>query len=149
MGLGQRVPVAVLASGSGTNLQALIDAAAHPEFPAELCVVLSNRPQAYALERAGAAGIPTEVVRVKDYADREAYDAEVVRRLQAHGAEWVALAGYMRLVSPGFLSAFPNRVMNIHPSLLPAFTGLHAQEQTLDYGVRVAGCTVHLSLIHI
>jgi len=144
VGLAAPVRVAVLASGSGTNLQALLDAAAESDFPAAIAVVLSNRPKAYALERARQAGIPVEVVRVRDFEDRQAYDAEVVRRLQSHGVEWVALAGYMRLVTEVFLDAFPNRVLNIHPSLLPSFTGLHAQEQTLDYGVRVGGCTVHL-----
>ena len=144
MGIGAPVRVAVLASGSGTNLQALLDAASAADFPAEIAVVLSNRPKAYALERAQQAGIPVEVVRVRDFEDRQSYDAEVVRRLKQHRVEWVALAGYMRLVTDVFLNAFPNRVLNIHPSLLPAFTGLHAQEQTLEYGVRVGGCTVHL-----
>ncbi len=139
-----RVPVGVLASGGGTNLQALMDACAASDFPARIAVVLSNRPRCGALERARAAGIPTEVVSRRDHPDRAAFDREAVARLQAHGVQWVALAGYMRLVTRDFLDAFPQRVLNIHPALLPAFPGLHAQRQAVAYGVRVSGCTVHL-----
>jgi phosphoribosylglycinamide formyltransferase-1 len=142
--MGEPARVAVLASGSGTNLQALIDACASPVFPAEIAVVLSNRPKAFALERARAAGIATEVVLRRDHRERSAWDAEAVRRLRGHGIDWVCLAGFMRIVTPEFLDAFPHRVLNIHPSLLPAFRGLNAQEQALAAGVRIAGCTVHL-----
>lgn len=142
--MSARVRVGVLASGSGTNLQALIDACAHPAYPAEIAVVLSNRPTARALDRARAAGIPAELVLAREFADREAYDAALVARLHAHGVVWVALAGWMRLVTPTFLTGFPGRVLNIHPALLPAFPGLHAQEQAWRAGVRVTGCTVHL-----
>jgi phosphoribosylglycinamide formyltransferase 1 len=134
--------VAVLASGSGTNLQALLDAAGDPAYPARIAVVLSDRADAYALERARLAGVPA--VHLPRQRDREAYDQRCVEILREHGAEWVCLAGYMRIVTSGFLAAFPWRVMNIHPSLLPAFPGLHAQEQAIRAGVRVAGCTVHL-----
>ncbi len=137
------MPVAVLASGGGTNLQALIDACGNPAFPAEIAVVLSNRPKSGAIERARRAGLPVEIVLRRDFPERADFDAETVRRLQRYGVKWVVLAGYMRLVTPVFLRAFPQRVLNIHPSLLPAFPGLRAQQQALDYGVRVAGCTVH------
>jgi phosphoribosylglycinamide formyltransferase-1 len=141
--MSERVPVGVLASGRGSNLQALIDASRDPSYPARLSVVLSNRPNAGALGRARAAGIPAECLLKRDFADREAYDAALVERLQAHAVEWVALAGYMRLVTPSFLAAFPGRVLNIHPSLLPAFPGLHCHEQAIARGVRFSGCTVH------
>jgi phosphoribosylglycinamide formyltransferase 1 len=135
----------VLASGSGTNLQALIDAVqADDAHPAQLAVVLSDRADAHALERARAAGIPALHVPRKGLPDRAAYDARVVEVLREHTVEWVALAGYLRLVTPTFLQAFPWRVLNIHPALLPAFPGLHAQAQALAAGVRISGCTVHL-----
>lgn len=139
-----RVPVGVLASGSGTNLQALLDACADPSFPAAVVVVGSDRPAAFALERARAAGVPTFAVLRRDHPDREAFDRAMAGRLRDHGVEWVCLAGYMRLATPAFLDRFPGRVLNIHPSLLPAFPGLHAQQQAFDHGVKVAGCTVHL-----
>ena len=139
-----RVPVAVLASGSGSNLQALLDACAAPDFPARVALVLSNRAEAFALERARRAGVPAlHLPRRKDL-PREAHDQAMVAAMQAHGVRWVCLAGYMLLVTPVLLEAFPGRVLNIHPALLPAFKGLHAQEQALAQGVRVAGATVHL-----
>lgn len=136
--------VGVLISGSGTNLQALLDACREPGFPAEIAVVASNRPKAFGLERARAAGVPAEFLGSRRYDSREAYDAALVQVLQEHGVQWVCLAGFMRLVTPGFLVAFPWRVLNIHPALLPAFPGLHAQEQAIESGVCIAGCTVHL-----
>jgi len=136
--------VGVLISGSGTNLQALLDACAEPEFPAEIGVVISNRPKAYGLERARAAGVPTAFLGHRRFDGREAYDAALVEVLCEHEVEWVCLAGFMRLVTPVFLGAFPWRVLNIHPALLPAFPGQHAQEQALRAGVAIAGCTVHL-----
>jgi phosphoribosylglycinamide formyltransferase 1 len=142
--MSDRVRVGVLVSGGGTNLAALLAASEAPNYPAQVAVVLSNRPRAFGLQRARQARVPTEVVLKRDHADRESYDAEVARRLAAHGVEWVALAGFMRLVSPVLLDAFPQRVLNIHPSLLPAFPGLHAQQQALDYGATVSGATVHL-----
>ena len=135
--------IAVLASGSGSNLQAIIDEIKSGFLPVELALVLSDKPQAYALQRAEAAGVPTKVLLPADFASREDYDAELVRLLKASGAEAVALAGYMRLVTPVFLQAFPHRVLNIHPALLPSFPGLHGQRQAFEYGVKVAGCTVH------
>lgn len=138
-----RVAVGVLASGSGTNLQALLDACANPSFPARIAVVLSNRKDARALNRARAAGVPALFLPKRRQTSRAAYDASLVAALRDHGVLWVCLAGYMRLVSPTFLSAFPDRVLNIHPALLPAFPRLHAQQQALDHGVRIAGATVH------
>lgn len=139
----ERLKIAVLASGSGSNLQAIIDEIKSGFLPVELALVLSDKPQAYALQRAKAAGVPTKVLLPADFASREDYDAELVRLLKASGAEAVALAGYMRLVTPVFLQAFPHRVLNIHPALLPSFSGLHGQRQAFEYGVKVAGCTVH------
>lgn len=142
MGSTRRTPVGVLASGSGTNLQALLDATADPAHPARIAVVLSDRADAYALERARAAGVPA--IHVPRSRDRAEHDGRMVAHLRAHGVEWVCLAGYMRIVTSALLSAFPWRVLNIHPALLPAFPGLHAQEQALRAGVRITGCTVHL-----
>ena len=139
-----RVRVGVLVSGGGTNLQALLDDAARPDHPGEIAVVLSNRPDAYALQRAAAAGVPTEVLSHKGYADRASYDADLVATLRRYDVSWVCLAGFMRLLTRTFLDAFPGRVLNIHPALLPAFPGTHAQRQALQTGVRLAGATVHL-----
>lgn len=139
----ERLKIAVLASGTGSNLQAIIDEIKSGFLPVELALVLSDKLQAYALQRAEAAGVPTKVLLPADFASREDYDAELVRLLKASGAEAVALAGYMRLVTPVFLQAFPHRVLNIHPALLPSFPGLHGQRQAFEYGVKVAGCTVH------
>lgn len=144
MTFAAKTDVGVLISGSGTNLQALIDAAADATFPARLAVVISNRSRAYGLERAQMAGIPTEVLSHRRFDDREAYDAALVEVLREHEVQWVCLAGFMRLVTPVFLDAFPQRVLNIHPALLPAFPGLHAQRQALEYGVAISGATVHL-----
>lgn len=138
------MPVAVLISGGGTNLQALIDACTAEDFPARVAVVLSNRADAYGLERARKAGIPTELLSHKGFSDRSAYDAALVEVLRRHGVQWVCLAGFLRLVTATLLDAFPGRVLNIHPALLPAFPGLHAQARALAAGVRIAGATVHL-----
>jgi len=138
------VNVGVLASGSGTNLQALIAAAARAELgPARLAVVGVNVAGCGALERAAHAGIPTFVLNHKAFASREGFDAALVESLRQHGVELVVLAGFMRLLTPSFLAAFPHRVVNIHPALLPMFPGVHAQKQAFDHGVKVSGCTVH------
>jgi len=105
--------------------------------------VLSNRPSVLALERARRAGVPSVVVDHKEYASREEFERAALAKLQESGVEWLALAGFMRVLSPTFLAAFPGRVINVHPSLLPAFPGTNAQTQAFDYGVKVAGCTVH------
>lgn len=133
----------VLLSGSGTNLQALIDAIAARELDARIAVVVSNDAAAHGLVRARDHGIAAEVVPHAAFATRAAFDAAVVEVLRAHGVELVILAGFMRLVTPVLLEAFPMRVLNIHPALLPAFPGLHAERQALAHGARVTGVTVH------
>jgi phosphoribosylglycinamide formyltransferase-1 len=138
-----KVRVAVLASGSGSNLAALIAAAKDPAYPAEIALVVSDKKRAYALERAREADIPTIWVGRKGHESRRSYDQALVDVLAAHRIQWVALAGFMRVVTTTFLDAFPNRVVNIHPSLLPAFPGLDAQGQAFAYGVKVTGATVH------
>jgi len=139
----RRLRVGVLVSGRGSNLQALLDASARPDYPAEVVVVISDRERAAALERARAAGVEALYVNPKDFADREAFDLTLVRELTARRVGLVCSAGFMRILSPAFTRAFAGRAMNIHPSLLPAFPGLHVQRQALDYGVKVAGATVH------
>lgn len=143
MAQAEKLKIAVLASGSGSNLQAIIDEIAAGLLPAELCLVISDKPDAYALQRAQKANVPTKILLPQDFASRADYDAQLVQILQAAKVEVVALAGYMRLVTPTLLNAFPQRVLNIHPALLPSFPGLHAQRQAFEYGVKVAGCTVH------
>jgi phosphoribosylglycinamide formyltransferase-1 len=134
----------VLASGSGTNLQALLDRLnGDPASPGRVVVVLSDKADAYALERARRAGVAAVHVPRKGLT-REQHDERCVAALREHGVEWVCLAGYLRIVTAGFLAAFPDRVLNVHPALLPAFPGMHAQAQALAYGVRIAGCTIHL-----
>ncbi len=139
----KKVPIAILISGRGTNMTALIKAAARGELCADVRVVLSNKPEAAGLAFARAAGIPTVVLSHRDYPTREEYDRELVRELRSRGVEYVALAGFMRLLTPEFLNPFKGHVINIHPALLPAFPGTHSQRQALDYGVKITGCTVH------
>jgi phosphoribosylglycinamide formyltransferase 1 len=134
----------VLASGSGSNLQSILDACAKRSIPAEVAAVVCNVPGARALQRAAEARVPAVLLPHQEHARREDYDARVVAELRARGVEWVCLAGFMRIVTPVLLSAFPQRVLNIHPSLLPAFPGMHGVRQALRAGVRVSGCTVHL-----
>ena len=141
--MARQVPLGVLISGGGTNLQAIIDAIEAKNLDAEICVVLSNQADAYGLARAKQHGIATAVLDHKSFASREDYDQAVVDVLRARGVELVILAGFMRLLSPVFIKAYSNRIMNIHPSLLPSFPGLHVQKKALDHGVRFAGCTVH------
>jgi phosphoribosylglycinamide formyltransferase 1 len=138
------ITLGVLVSGTGSNLQAILDAVAQKKLDARVAVVVSNVAGAGGLERAREAGVEAVVVDHKAYADRRAFDAAVVEVLRARGVEVVVLAGFMRLVTDVLLGAFPMRVVNVHPSLLPAFPGVHSQQQAFDYGVRVAGCTVHL-----
>jgi phosphoribosylglycinamide formyltransferase-1 len=137
------LPVGVLISGSGTNLQAILDSVADGALACRVAVVISNRPAAAGLERARRAGVPTRVLEHRDHPSREAYDAALAEALRTAGVELVVLAGFDRIVTRALLDAFPGRVMNIHPALLPAFPGLHAQRQALAYGVRIAGATVH------
>ncbi len=135
-----RLKFGVLISGRGSNLQALIDAAADPAYPAEIALVISNRPDAAGLDRAAAAGIAHRTI---PHPSREAFAAAADAALRECGAELVALAGFMRLLDTTFVEAWRDRLVNIHPSLLPAFPGLHAQRQALAAGVRFSGCTVH------
>ena len=139
----ERLRVGVLASGRGSNLQALLDASARPDYPAQVVLVISDRERAAALDRARAAGVEALFVNPKDFGDRESFDLALVRELTARRVGLVCNAGYMRILSPAYCRAFAERAMNIHPSLLPAFPGLHAQRQALEHGAKVAGATVH------
>ena len=135
--------IAVLASGSGTNLQALIDQLHRDENSGvEIAVVISDRRKAYALTRAKEAGIPTHVVRTRDFPGRDAFDAEISRILEGYGVELIVLAGFMKLFQSTFVQKYRNRIINIHPSLLPAFPGAHSVPDTLAYGAKVSGITV-------
>jgi phosphoribosylglycinamide formyltransferase 1 len=135
--------VAVLLSGRGSNFLALAEACARGEVPAGIVLVVSNRADAAGLERARELGIPTAVIPGKDV-PREEHEGRVIAALEEARVEWICLAGYMRLLSEGFVARFPHRILNIHPALLPSFPGLEAQHQAWAYGVKVSGCTVHL-----
>jgi len=139
----ERLRVGVLASGRGSNLQALLDASGRADYPAQVVLVISDRERAAALDRARAAGVEALFVNPKDFGDRESFDLALVRELTARRVGLVCNAGYMRILSPAYCRAFAGRAMNIHPSLLPAFPGLHAQRQALEHGAKVAGATVH------
>jgi len=136
--------IGVLISGRGSNLQALIDAIAEQRLDAEIAVVISNTAQAPGLERARAAGIEALVLDHRGFPSRDAFDTEITRELRARRVKVVCLAGFMRLIGAPLLDAFPNAILNVHPSLLPAFPGVDAQRQAFDYGVKVSGATVHL-----
>ena len=138
-----RLKIAVLISGRGSNLQALIDSCAQPDFPAEITLVMANRADAAGLQRAADAGIPTQVIPHKNYPDRETFDSAMTAALEQAGVGLVCLAGFMRLLTPGFVEHWRDRLINIHPSLLPSFPGLHTHERALAQGVRFGGCTVH------
>lgn len=137
------IDVAVLISGSGTNLQALIDNCARDDFPARIVLVISNNPDAKGLERAEKAGIPTKVINHRDYPDREIYDDQLDEALKEYDAKLICLAGFMRILDARFVNRWRNRILNIHPSLLPSFKGLHTHERAIEAGVRFTGCTVH------
>lgn len=141
--MAARKRIAVFASGSGSNFESVAAAAVDPAAPYEVALLVCDKPGAGALARAERLGVPALVVRPKEYASREAYETFLVGELRAAGIDFVVLAGYMRLVTAVLLGAFPNRILNIHPSLLPAFPGLHAVEQALEYGAKAAGVTVH------
>jgi len=134
----------VLASGSGSNLQAILDGCANGSIPAQVAVVICNVPGAKALQRAEAARVPTVLLDHKQFGSRDDYDRAVVAELRRHRVDLVCLAGFMRLIGPVLLTEFENKILNIHPSLLPAFPGLHAVRQALAARVRVSGCTVHV-----
>ena len=133
----------VLCSGRGTNLQSIMAAVDSGQIPAPVGVVLADKPDAKALERAEKAGIPHFCVDRKQYADKQAFEEALVEKLRAHGVTLVILAGFMRILSPYFVHEFPGRILNIHPSLLPSFGGAHAHRDVLAYGVKVSGCTIH------
>ncbi|MCW8951198.1 MAG: phosphoribosylglycinamide formyltransferase [Rhodospirillales bacterium] len=135
--------VAVLISGRGSNLQALIDACAQPGFPARIVRVISNEPDVFGLERAAQAGIPTATINHRDFPNRHAFEDALHAQLVEDGVEFICLAGFMRILTDIFVERWLNRLINIHPSLLPAFKGLHVHEQALEAGVRFSGCTVH------
>jgi phosphoribosylglycinamide formyltransferase-1 len=138
-----KLKIAVLASGRGSNLQAIMDAIAADKINGEIVLILSDKADALALQKGKDAGITCDVILPSDCGSRDDYDKALTERVASSGAQLVVLAGFMRLLSPVFLQRFPNQVVNIHPALLPSFPGLHAQQQALDYGVKVSGCTVH------
>jgi phosphoribosylglycinamide formyltransferase 1 len=140
---GGKLRLGILASGGGSNLQSIIDRCADGSIDAEIAVVFSNNAQAGALQRARQAGLKTVCIDHKLYSQRRDFDRAAVTALQEAGVELVVLAGFMRIISEVFLEAFPGRIMNIHPALLPAFPGLHVQRQAIEYGARFSGCTVH------
>ncbi len=135
--------IAVLVSGRGSNLQAIIDSIEDGYLKARISIVISDARDAYALQRAKKHGIEAVFVNPESYSSKELYEKEVLKNLEKHNAEIILLAGYMRILGKTLLSAYKNRILNIHPALLPAFPGLHAQKQAFEYGVKVTGCTVH------
>ena len=137
------VNIGVLVSGRGTNLQAIIKAIEEGKIEGEIKVVMSDNLDAYALKRAQQYHIDTRYINFKEFKDRESYDEEIIKILKEKKIELVVLAGYMRILSPYFIRTYKNKIINIHPALLPSFPGLHAQEQAVEYGVKVSGCTVH------
>jgi phosphoribosylglycinamide formyltransferase-1 len=141
--MAAKLRLGVLISGRGSNLQALFDACADPAFPAEIALVVSNVAAAGGLARAAAAGIPTRVIEHRGFASRAEFDAALSAALQAAGIGLVCLAGFMRLLTAGFVAEWHDRLINIHPSLLPSFKGIHVHERVLEAGVRLTGCTVH------
>ena len=138
------IRIGVLLSGRGSNLQALLDACAAGAIEGQVAVVIADKADAYGLERARTAGVEAIFLDPAAYESKNAYNAAIAETLNERAIDLVCLAGYMRLVKKPLLEAFPNRIINIHPALLPSFKGLHAQQQALEYGVKVAGCTVHL-----
>ncbi|HEY6873508.1 MAG TPA: phosphoribosylglycinamide formyltransferase [Geobacteraceae bacterium] len=141
--MSRKLKIGVLASGSGSNLQAIIDNIETGSLQAEIVCVVSNNAAAFALERARKHGIPALHIDHRIFTGREAYDTALVETLHEYGVELLVLAGFMRIITPVLLDAFPSAIMNIHPALLPAFPGIHAQRQALDYGAKISGCTVH------
>jgi len=138
-----KAKIAVLISGRGSNLQALIDACADPDYPGDIALVISNRPKAPGLDLAGKAGIRREVINHKDFESREEFEAAITDALKTAKVDFVCLAGFMRVLTASFASDWRGRLINIHPSLLPSFDGLHVHERMIDAGVKLAGCTVH------
>ena len=141
----RKIGIGVLVSGSGSNLQSIIEHSEAGKLDAEIRIVLSNNPEAYALERCRKHRIPTEVVDHRRFASREDFDRRVIEALRATGVELVVMAGFMRVLSAEFFRAFPMKIMNIHPALLPSFPGIHVQRKAVEYGVKFSGCTVHFA----
>ena len=137
------INIGVLVSGRGTNLQAIIEAIEEGKIAGEIKVVISDNSEAYALKRAQRYHIDTRYIHFKEFKNREDYEKEIIKTLKENKIELVVLAGYMRILSPYFIRSYKNKIMNIHPALLPSFPGLHVQKQAIDYGVKVSGCTVH------
>ena len=141
--MNSKLPLAVLVSGSGSNLSAILARAEDPDYGAEVVVVLADRSGVRALDRAAEAGVPTEVVEWSQYSSRAEFTSGVCDAVERHGAEVMVMAGFMRILSPEAVRRFPNRILNTHPALSPAFPGAHAIQDALDYGVKVSGVTVH------
>ena len=141
----KKVNIGVLVSGSGTNLQSIIDNSEKGLLDADIKVVISNNPDSYALERSKKHNIPAVLIEQGDFKNREGFDRKMIEVLNSYSVELVAMAGFMRVLSPAFLKAFPMRVINIHPAILPSFPGLHGQQQAFDYGVKFSGCSVHFA----
>ena len=135
--------IAVLASGRGSNFQAIIEAIRRDQIPATCVALITDNPEAFAIQRAKDAGIPVKIIDYSSFPSREMYEPALLAAMQKVNADLFVLAGYMRILGDGIVRAFPGKMMNIHPALLPSFTGLHAQQQALNYGVKVSGCTVH------
>lgn len=138
------IKLAILASGNGTNAQAILEAVQSGELQADVKVVLTNKPQAGVIARAQKFNVPVEIIPSKGIKDRDAYDAAVVECLEKYGVDTIALAGWMRILSNTFLDSFPDRIINLHPAILPSFTGGTGIQDAFDYGVKITGCTVHL-----
>jgi phosphoribosylglycinamide formyltransferase-1 len=141
----KKTSLGILVSGSGSNLQAIIDNIEAGSLDAEIAIVISNVADAYALERCRRHGLPCTVIDHRRFSTREDFDRQLITELNLRGVELVIMAGFMRILSPQFLAAFPMRIMNIHPALLPSFPGLHVQKKAVEYGVRFSGCTVHFA----
>ncbi|WP_414529463.1 phosphoribosylglycinamide formyltransferase [Nodularia chucula] len=139
----------VMASGSGSNFEAVAQAIANQQLNAQIQVLIYNNPSAKAAVRAANHGVEAVLLNHRDYSDREAFDGEIVNTLQRHDVDWVIMAGWMRLVTPVLIDAFPDKIINIHPSLLPSFKGINAVEQALASGVKITGCTVHLVCLEV
>jgi len=141
--MAELLKLGVLISGGGSNLQSIIDHIENGILPVQIKMVVSNNPQAYGLTRAKKHGIPCAVFNHQDFSSREDFDLEMIRVLQSAGVDLIVLAGFMRILTRSFLQAFEQKIINIHPALLPAFPGTHVQQKALDYGVKFSGCTVH------
>ncbi|MHB8138335.1 MAG: phosphoribosylglycinamide formyltransferase [Smithellaceae bacterium] len=141
--MAELLKLGVLISGSGSNLQSIIDQIEQGILPAQIKIVVSNKHEAYGLTRAKKHGIPCVVFNHHDFSSREDFDRELIRLLQATGVDLIVLAGFMRILTPSFLRAFEQKIINIHPALLPAFPGTHVQQKAIDYGVKFSGCSVH------